>query len=69
MLTKRAERQSKPRWTKDTAGASVASWGAWYVSCRVISEVASNHHSTYPNTIGAIGGAVFAGLAYVIMLR
>jgi len=60
---------SKPRWTKDTAGATAAAWSAWYVSEGIISEVAKNHHSNYPHTIGAVGGTIFAGLAYLIMIR
>jgi len=35
----------------------------------ILSEVASNHHSNYPHTIGAIGGTIFGGLAYLIMIR
>src|SRR5882757_9893120 len=60
---------SKPKWTKDRAGAAVAAWSAWYISGVIISEVATNHHSSYPHTIGDLGGTIFGGLAYLIMIR
>lgn len=56
-------------WTKDEAGATAAACGVYAEALAIISETARNLHSNYANTIGAVGAAALAVLAYRLMLR